>query len=307
MASVYREQDHIPYMIGTMVLGGLGAVPVTYGMLSNISYQNSLVPSLVSCGIFLFAHDKRGNISFFRLIGGIAFVMVVVMGASAQRGGSEHPFFLAGGLLGFVLMAGCGWLGIAIGRALRGTETVAAEIREDQEAQQRAITRQEDQPSATPLADPMIEDPDYQPGNSVLETLMVQTRAAWMAGEMNPLNKVCTVEARSNSMRAFIDGHRPYEAAILRAHRLRAFDENEFLVHLNEEDFVLTSKAFYLFKPGEQVILLRDVKNFRTRGIMNLTLELTMRNEEKRTIPGIDTLPEDRYVQYLAKQSYNAN
>ncbi|MBZ0166245.1 MAG: hypothetical protein K8I00_05510, partial [Candidatus Omnitrophica bacterium] len=154
MAGVYREQDHIPYIIGTMVFGGLGVVPLVYGMLSKISYQDSLVPALVSCGIFLFAHDKRGNISFFRLIAGIAFVMLTVMRASIHRGGSERPFFLAGGILGFVLMAGCGWLGIAIGRALRGKETVAAEIREDQEAEQTAITRLEEQPGTAPHAAP---------------------------------------------------------------------------------------------------------------------------------------------------------
>lgn len=307
MAGVYREQDHIPYMIGTMVFGGLGAVPATYGMLSKISYQDSLLPALVSCGIFLFAHDNRGNISFFRLIAGIAVVMFTVMRASVHPGGGARPFFLAGGILGFILMAGCGWLGIAIGRALRGKDTVAAEIRQEQEAGQRAVTQQEEEPPAILHAAPDGEDADYQPGDSVLETFMVRTRSAWMAGELNPLNKVCSLEARTNSLRAFIDGHRQYEEAIARAHDTRAFDKDEFLVNLNEENFLLTSKALYLFKPEQQVILLRDVRKFQTKGILKLTLELTMTSGEKRTLPGIDTLPEDHYVQYLIKQSYNAS
>ncbi|MBZ0166675.1 MAG: hypothetical protein K8I00_07685, partial [Candidatus Omnitrophica bacterium] len=141
----------------------------------------------------------------------------------------------------------------------------------------------------------------------VLETFMVRTQAAWMAGELNPINKACSQEARTNTLRAFIDGHRPYEEAIVRAHQLRAFDDDEFLVNLNEDNFVLTSKALYFFKPEAQVILLRDIQKYQSKGILHLTLELTMTNGEKRTTPGIDTLPEDHYVRYLIKQSYNAS
>jgi hypothetical protein len=167
-----------------------------------------------------------------------------------------------------------------------------------------ALTQQGEQPPVAVHTDPDVEDADYQPGNSVLESLMVQTHTAWKAGELDPLNKVCAQEARTNSLRAFIDGHRQYEEDILRAHRLRAFDEDEFLVGLNEEDFVLTSKALYLFKPEEQVILLRDVQKFQTKGILKLTLELTMASGEKRTLPGMGSLPEDHYVQHFMSYVY---
>lgn len=118
---IFEERDFIPFVIGIMLLGGLLVVPVLWGQFSHLEYKDALFPSLLSCGIFAFSHDKRGNFLWGRFIMLLAVIVVTAMRSSLRYGG--RPMFLAGGILGYVVMFGCGWIGIALARLVRGKST----------------------------------------------------------------------------------------------------------------------------------------------------------------------------------------
>ncbi len=118
---MFDEIDHIPYICGVMLIGGLFAVPIIWGSASQAGYFESIIPSLVSCGLFAYAHDKRGNFNLGRFALMFFYILFIVMRSSAESGmrGGSKPFFLAGGLLGYFVMFLCGWAGIKIGRFYR--------------------------------------------------------------------------------------------------------------------------------------------------------------------------------------------
>lgn len=102
-------------------MGGLACIPILWGHFTGMGYARAIIPSLVSCAIFLYAHDKRGNFSVVKLLVGYLIVFMSLMRVMGKLGpGGGKPFFVAGGFLGFVVMFACGWAGIAVGRLIRG-------------------------------------------------------------------------------------------------------------------------------------------------------------------------------------------
>ncbi len=122
----FKEDDYVPYILGIMVLGGLVAIPLVYGGITDISYGRALLPSLISCGIFAYSHDKRGTFLMGRFIMLYLFSYITLLRASLQYGGNGQQTFVAGGLIGILVMTGCGWAGVMVGRYWRG-KTKAAE------------------------------------------------------------------------------------------------------------------------------------------------------------------------------------
>jgi hypothetical protein len=117
---MFKEEDFIPYVAGIMVLGGLVCVPILWSNFMQIDYLRAIVSSLVSCGIFAYAHDKRGNFSVMKFLTALVSMVLIVMRTIAQNSpDGGQPMFMAGGLVGFAVMFGCGWAGIAIGRLFR--------------------------------------------------------------------------------------------------------------------------------------------------------------------------------------------
>lgn len=120
-SGMFDEKDYIPYAAGVMILGGLFLVPLIWGKLGGIDLAKAVIPSLISCAVFIYAHDNRGNFSFFKFMVGTFFVVLFTLRALSQpgAGGPERPMFIAGGIVGYIIMFGCGWAGIAIGRLFR--------------------------------------------------------------------------------------------------------------------------------------------------------------------------------------------
>lgn len=119
-AGMFEKEDFIPFITGVMGLGGLLVVPIVWGQLTGIKYIEAILPSLLSCGVFVYAHDERGNFSLGRFFLGFLFLFLAIARAATQYGhGGAKPMFMAGGLLGYVIMLACGWAGIAIARFFR--------------------------------------------------------------------------------------------------------------------------------------------------------------------------------------------
>jgi len=124
LKGMFEERDYIPFVLGVLILGGLVLVPVLWGQINQLDYARSIFPSLLSCGIFLYAHDKRGNFSISKFLVGYLIVFMAILRAVARTGpGGGKPFFIAGGVLGFVVLFACGWAGIGVVRLLRPKPT----------------------------------------------------------------------------------------------------------------------------------------------------------------------------------------
>lgn len=111
---LFREEDYWPYMLGVFVFAGLFFLPLIWGQFIYLSYLRLVAGSLIGCFVFAFAHKKDGQFSIWRFVGGLVFVSVMALKVSLSSGGFNGV--IPGGLIGFLLMAGCGLLGIRIAR-----------------------------------------------------------------------------------------------------------------------------------------------------------------------------------------------
>ena len=112
-AGMFKESDYGPFMAGVFVVGGLIGLPLTYGPAVGLGYLAALPWSLGSCVVFLIAFRRNGTLSWGRAIP--AMIAITVAG-TVYNESTGKPGFGAGGLLGFLLVMVCGYIGIGIGR-----------------------------------------------------------------------------------------------------------------------------------------------------------------------------------------------
>ena len=113
---MFRETDYVPFMLGVFLIGGLIAVPLTYGAATGLGYFESLPWALGSCVVFLVAFRRNGTISWSRAIPAFGALMI---GAGIYHESTGKPAFAVGGLLGFLLVVVCGYVGLGIGRMFK--------------------------------------------------------------------------------------------------------------------------------------------------------------------------------------------
>ena len=113
---MFKDTDYMPFMLGVFIIGGLIGMPLTYGLGTGLGYLDSLPWSLASCVVFLIAFRRNGTLSWGRAIPGIAAILI---GAKVYNQSTGRPAFAAGGILGFVLVMVCGYVGIGIGRIFK--------------------------------------------------------------------------------------------------------------------------------------------------------------------------------------------
>lgn len=116
--TMFKESDYVPFMLGVFLIGGLVGIPLAYGRTTGLSYFESLPWALASCVVFLIAFRRNGTISWGRAIPAIVVLMI---GASIYNQSTGRPAFAAGGVLGFLLVMVCGYVGIGIGRVYKRT------------------------------------------------------------------------------------------------------------------------------------------------------------------------------------------
>jgi hypothetical protein len=115
-AGMFTESNYWAFMGGIFVVGGLVALPLTYGRMVELPYFAALPWSLASCLVFLIAFRKNGTISWGRAV---PAMVALVVGGMAYSQSTGSPAFGAGGFLGFLLMFVCGYVGIGIASLLR--------------------------------------------------------------------------------------------------------------------------------------------------------------------------------------------
>jgi len=113
---MFSTADYIPFMTGVFLIGGLIAMPLTYGAALGLGYVDSLPWALASCTVFLVGFRRNGTISWGRAAPAIVAMMI---GANIYNQDTGKPAFAAGGFLGFLLVMVCGYIGIGLGRMFR--------------------------------------------------------------------------------------------------------------------------------------------------------------------------------------------
>lgn len=113
---MFKETDYVPFMLGVFIIGGLIGMPLPYGLATGLGYFESLPWSLASCVVFLIAFRRNGTISWGRAAPAIA---AIIIGARVYSQNTGKPAFAAGGILGFLLVMVCGYVGIGIGRIFK--------------------------------------------------------------------------------------------------------------------------------------------------------------------------------------------
>jgi hypothetical protein len=111
-------------MFGVFVFGGLIAVPIIWGYFNDLPYERQVALSLVGCFVFAYAHTRNGAFSFGRFIVAFGFVLLLTLRAAAQHPGGVEAVIPAG-ILGFLVMGGCGWIGVGISRAVGISKALA--------------------------------------------------------------------------------------------------------------------------------------------------------------------------------------
>lgn len=113
--ALFEERDYIPFMLGIFIIGGLLAIPLIWGSQVGLGYFEALPWSLASCAVFLVAIRRNGTISWLRF-----FLAIIVLIGAGQiyASSSGKPAFAAGGMLGFLVIAVCGLIGIGVGRLI---------------------------------------------------------------------------------------------------------------------------------------------------------------------------------------------
>ncbi len=113
---MFKKTDYVPFMLGVFLVGGLIGMPLTYGADTGLGYFESLPWALGSCVVFLIAFRRNGTMSWARAIPAIAAIMI---GANVYNQSTSKPAFVAGGLMGFLLVMVCGYVGLGIGRIFK--------------------------------------------------------------------------------------------------------------------------------------------------------------------------------------------
>ena len=111
-------EESYPWFLGGVLVGGAVIVPVgTTMLMDGITPVGAWIGGIVSAIVFLLCLDKRGN---FRWTTAIPAIGVAVVGANVYHQATGRPIAVVGGVLGFVIYAILGAIGVGIGKLVRG-------------------------------------------------------------------------------------------------------------------------------------------------------------------------------------------
>ncbi|MEL7498316.1 MAG: hypothetical protein AAFN77_11955 [Planctomycetota bacterium] len=114
---MFSEGSYAPFMVGVFILGGFVALPLLYGGMLGHDYVSSLPWTLGVCVVFLFGFRRNGTISWLRATPVLLLLMIAAYAFYKYTG--RHGFGV-GGFLGFLIVFGCGYVGIGVRKLFAG-------------------------------------------------------------------------------------------------------------------------------------------------------------------------------------------
>lgn len=134
---------------------------------------------------------------------------------------------------------------------------------------------------------------------STVHKFLVTTYQKWRDGDLNKLSDVYKNEASQYELEKFVKAHEKYTNDLKAAIKLRPFDDDEYLVTVQEDHFVLTSKALYYFKKNIKAILLREIADVKEKGWLDITQTITLQSGEQLLYEKMDFVPQKKFVLFM--------
>jgi hypothetical protein len=165
----YGKEDHVAFMVGVFTLGAFLAVPLLFGGMADLDYMASLPWSVASCAWFLVSFRRDGEISWPRAI---PSALVLIIAAYAYNQSTGKPAFGPGGVVFFLVIVVCGYIGIIVSKLLPKRKGVKAAISDAM----KPIGATQGGDKAAPVGQDYsaslgeIPDSELQGGRSLLET-----------------------------------------------------------------------------------------------------------------------------------------
>jgi hypothetical protein len=115
--ALFSKSNYLPFMLGVFFFGGLLLIPFAWGYWVSLSYFSALLWSLGLCLVFLIAFRMNGTISWDRItpaMAGFTAIEAMIYNFPNLPSFISYVSVFAGGLLGFLPLLICGYLGIGI-------------------------------------------------------------------------------------------------------------------------------------------------------------------------------------------------
>ena len=103
-----HAENYWGFLLGVVVLAGCIVNPYAYMYLRDLSYLQSLVPSLFVSAVVAVRTRRDGNISWIRFF--LACVAIFLI-ANEYAKRTDQPLQIGGGFLMFLSTFFCGWVG----------------------------------------------------------------------------------------------------------------------------------------------------------------------------------------------------
>ena len=132
---------------------------------------------------------------------------------------------------------------------------------------------------------------------SRIQRFVAATHAAWSAGKLDIVRDNYRNEAGSSSLEAFARGHDQYASTLRAAATLAPFAEDEYLVALSPDEFVLTSRALYILRAPPRVVALESIDETGTSGNFKMRIFFVkLRSGETIEYEGMTRVPDARVI-----------
>lgn len=107
--------EFVPFLYGVIIIGGIFAVPVIWGIMLKMDFFSSLPGSLILCILLLLAFQRDFRIVWIRGIISLVLISVIAVYLSIT---SRMPMFTVGVFVAVILMIIGGYIGIWTDRLL---------------------------------------------------------------------------------------------------------------------------------------------------------------------------------------------
>jgi hypothetical protein len=116
VGNLFPAEYYAAFVLGVLLVGGLGAIPLLWSTVTELSYLKALPWGLASSAVFLVGFRRDGTISWARLV---AAVIALTLAAVLYSTSTGRPSFGAGGVVGFLVMVVCGYVGVGMAKLFR--------------------------------------------------------------------------------------------------------------------------------------------------------------------------------------------
>lgn len=282
LRKVFKYDDYWPFMAGLFGIGGLLAVPLIWGQIGDLTYLEATPGSLLGCVVYAYGVTRHGEFRTGRFIGALVVAILLVM--------RSDSLILPGGILGFLVMGGCGWIGIAAGRAT-------------------GLSSPFETPSPADLPDPADLDETMlklveESTRPSLARFLASTHIAWKGGHLEAHSSFFRVEASKTDVKTFVEANtEAIGRAFATIDRDAPFVTGEYLVAQTEEFFLTNHRLLWgLQRPTISMVSLRDILRYELkRGGKHIDIQLSLEDGRSLTFPGFTAPPDEAIIKALVE------